>query len=535
MGVLVAPVEARHESLLARAASALGERGRTIALVTAATVLATLIAGYHPYSEDGGIYVASVKQLLDPGLYPHDAAFAMEPSRWSLFAPAVAGLVRLAHVPLPWVLLALHVASVWATLFAADMLASRLSVRREARGGAVVLLACWLGLPVAGTALYVMDPYLTARSLATPAMILAIIGTLDATQRPDPARRGRGWALWGGGLAVCVTMHPLTAMYAGFATTLLACIRARSHAVRVWGVAGLCAAATIGAACMQMLAPPESGSYTQAALSRSYWFFSEWQWYEIAGLVAPLVILGIVAWTRRAPRWHDPAVGFQNAVSGLALMAVIVGAIASVIAMLFAHEKASTHLLARLQPLRMFQAVYVVMIIMLGGWLGEHVLRRSVWRWGVAIALLGGAMFGVARAEYSGSEHLELPWLEAKNPWVQTFEWVRSNTPKDALFAVDADYVHTAYEDAQGFRAIAERSMLPDRSKDGGEASIAPDLADTWARGVAAQDHLNAISDDERVVLLRPLGVTWVVLDAEAKTALPCPYASANARVCRLM
>ena len=124
--------------------------------------------------------------------------------------------------------------------------------------------------------------------------------------------------------------------------------------------------------------------------------------------------------------------------------------------------------------------------------------------------------------------------MQSKNSWVQAFEWIRANTPTDALFAMDADYIHAPGEDAQNFRAIAERSVLPDASKDGGEASIAPDLAKAWAQGVRAQDGLSAASDAERVARLRPLGVTWVVLDAGAQTQFECPYANASVRVCRL-
>jgi hypothetical protein len=525
----------------------LGERAFGGTVVTAATLLAVGVAGYHPYAEDGGIYAAGVKRLLDAGLYTQDAAFVMEPARWSLFAPVVAGLVRLTHLPLEWMLLALHVASVWATLLAARMLAGRCFSQNAARAGSVVLLACWLGLPVAGTALYVMDPYLTARSVATPAMLLAMVGALDVMGGgwEDSARRRRGCAMWVAGLAVCAAMHPLTAMYAAFATVVLACVRARRSMVQVWGVAGVGVTAIAGAACAQVLAPAESAAYVRAALSRSYWFLSEWRWYEVAGLVAPLMILSWVAWlgARRGRGWMvrshiaESRCGAPELVesrNALARMAVIAGAMACAVAILFAREGAAAHLVARMQPLRMFQSVYVVMIVMLGGWLGERGLRRSAWRWAAAVALLGGVMFGAAQAEYPSTRHAELPWMQPKNAWMQAFDWVRGNTAKDAAFAMDADYIHAAGEDAQSFRAIAERSVLPDFSKDGGEASIAPDLADAWARGVAAQQGLNTISDAERVARLQPLGVTWMVLDAGARTALDCPYANNSVRVCKL-
>jgi hypothetical protein len=70
------------------------ERSLAAALVTALTLLALLIHGYHPYAEDGGIYLPEIKRLLDPRLYPYGAEFVVGHLRYSVFAPLVAGLVR---------------------------------------------------------------------------------------------------------------------------------------------------------------------------------------------------------------------------------------------------------------------------------------------------------------------------------------------------------------------------------------------------------------------------------------------------------
>jgi hypothetical protein len=215
-------------------------------------------------------------------------------------------------------------------------------------------------------------------------------------------------------------------------------------------------------------------------------------------------------------------------------MAVVVGATAWVVAMLFARTGAATHLVARLQPLRAFQVVYLVMVMMLGARLGERMLRRSAWRWCAAALLLGGVMFAAARGAFPSSNHLELPGRTARNAWVQAFVWIRENTAKDAMFALDADYINARGEDAQCFRAIAERSALPDYSKDGGEASIAPELTDAWEGGQAAQSGLSAMTDMERLRAFEPLGVTWVVVDSRAGTGLSCPYANDSVKVCRL-
>ncbi len=508
-------------------------------LVSALTLLALAIHGYHPYAEDGGLYLAGVKRLLNPALYPQVTAFVLEPMRFSLFAPLIsmiAAKVGQGHLSLPLVLLTFHLATIWASLFAAWLLASRCWTTRAACAGAVVLLSCWLALPVAGTALVLMDPYLTARSISTPCMILALVAALDLTEpngtehiAANPRRR-RARLLWLASIALAAAMHPLMAAYALGATLMLASVRSANLRTRVWRTAALSAAALATAFLLQQTAWPESPAYLAVALTRAYWFPAAWSWYELVGLAAPLAILALVASKSSLPA-QAPA-----ARRALAKMAVSAGATAWLIAMLFARAAAPTHLVARVQPLRVFQIVYLVLVLMLGAKLGESTLRRSIWRWAGAILLLGGIMLAAERHQFSNSNHLELPWSAPRNPWVKAFLWIRDNTPNDALFALDADYINAPGEDAQCFRAIAERSSLPDYSKDGGEASIAPELTGAWSVGQQAQRGLNAPSSTDvlRLAALTPLGVSWILLDTPTATRFDCPYQSAAVKVCRL-
>jgi hypothetical protein len=507
------------------------ERGFALLLVSALTLLAFAVHGYHPYAEDGGLYIAGVKRLLDPSLYPHQTAFVLEPMRFSLFAPLVAALVRLSRLGLPVVLLALHLVSIWVMLFAAWMLAARCWAGRTARAGAVMLLACWLTLPVAGTALFLMDPYVTARSFSTPCMLLALVGALDLTV--SSTTRRRGLCLCACSLALATAMHPLMAAYALWATLALVLIRS-SHPL--WATASLAIVTLAAAACLQLTAKLESAAYTRVALTRTYWFPAMWAWYELAGLAAPLAILLAFAWTtsRRTP--PPNSIQVSGARQALARMAIAVGIIACLVALGFARVSAASHLVARMQPLRAFQIVYLIMVLLLGAKLGESVLRRSPGRWVAALCLLGGIMFAVQCATFPHSYHAEVPWTTPRNPWTQAFLWVRESAPKDALFALDADYINAPGEDAQSFRAIAERSALPDYSKDGGEASIAPDLTAAWTAGQIIQRGLSAPSktDGQRIAALRPLGVSWIVLESAAATAFDCPYRNAAVTVCRL-
>jgi hypothetical protein len=150
---------------------------------------------------------------------------------------------------------------------------------------------------------------------------------------------------------------------------------------------------------------------------------------------------------------------------------------------------------------------------------------------------MAASMVASQRATFPASQHLELPWrvdTPAQNPWSRAFLWVRDHTPLNALFALDANYITLPGEDAQTFRATAQRSTLPDFSKDGGEASITPALADLWQQGVAAQTGLSTEPDAVRFARLRPFGVTWMVLRSEARTAYPCPYNNGVVKICSL-
>ena len=143
-------------------------------------------------------------------------------------------------------------------------------------------------------------------------------------------------------------------------------------------------------------------------------------------------------------------------------------------------------------------------------------------------------MFAGQRLTYPESYHVEWPGQTPQNRWQQAFLWIRGNTPRDAVFALDNDYIESAGEDAQGFRATAERSAVADWFKDGGIASNFPAAAGPWWQGANATAQLNRATDEQRVARLQPFGVTWIVLSAEANTSFPCPFINARVRVCRL-
>jgi hypothetical protein len=500
--------------------------------VTALTLLAFAVHGYHPYAEDGGLYMAGIKRVLDPGMYPHRSEFVLEHLRFSVFAPMVAAAVRGSGLSLEVVLLLLQLASFWTTLLAGWMLAARCYSRREVQVGAVALLAVWLTLPIAGTSLMLMDPYVTARSISTPCALLALVGALAflLPKNSTAGARRRGLALCGVSLTVAALVHPLMAGYALACVLSLGAVLPSDRKTRALASIGLLVAGAGTAMAIQSMSLSENVGYLSVAMTRRYWFLSEWQWYEWIGVAAPLLILGWVATARRDEGDEARIV--------LARMAVVVGGIATVVAVLFARVGLTTHLVARLQPLRVFQLVYVVMILAVGAELAERVLQRHAVRWVAVFGMLATVMVLVERQTFPASAHIELPaqlqWSAPSNAWVQAFLWIRQNTPKDALLALDADYITKPGEDAQSFRAIAERSALPDYSKDGGEASITPELTSAWVEGQAAQSGLSDATDAHRIAVLKPLGVDWVVLERSAITAFACDYANEAVKVCRL-
>ena len=488
------------------------------------TGLVLLVHGYHPYAEDGGLYVAGIEKVLDPALYGAHAEFVTAPMRFSLFAPFIAKLVRLMDVSLPWMLLAVYGVTAWLTLFAAWRLAAHITASLPGRLGAVTLLACWFALPIAGTSLLLMDPYVTARSFSTPLTLLALGAAMEAISANGPWHTRWAWLQCSGALGAAFLLHPLMAGYGCVSVALLAMLGSRKRWVRVGGPVALAGAGICVAAVLQVRTPPESAAYVQVAMTRTYWFLSQWAWYERLGAVVPLLAVALLGLR-----------GESRERVLLARTALVLGCLSLLVALVFARAALQVHTVARLQPLRCLQLVYVVMTLLLGAWLGEHWLRGQALRWCGMVAVAGGALFVAERRTYPASAHLELPGESPVNPWEQAFLWARDHTPKQAVFALDARYItRGTEEDAQSFRAIAERNALADYSKDGGEAAVTPQLTAAWVRGQTAQTGLETESDAAREAAVRPLGVTWVILETGSRTGWTCPYANSVVKVCRL-
>jgi hypothetical protein len=190
--------------------------------------------------------------------------------------------------------------------------------------------------------------------------------------------------------------------------------------------------------------------------------------------------------------------------------------------------------LARLQPLRSLHLLYMLLFLIMGGLLGEFVLKNRVWRWLTLFVPLGVGMFIAQRDLFPASAHIEWPGVAPKNEWAQAFVWVRDNTPVDAVFALDPDFMQLPGEDTIGFRCLAERSRLADLSKDSGAVSMFPPLAEDWWTEVQAQTPWKSFHAEDFLRLRNRYGVNWVVVQQPGVAGLDCAYQNAAVRVCRI-
>ena len=472
-------------------------------------IAAVAIHGYHLGADDAAIYIPGIKKAADPTLFPSGAEFFMSHAHLSLFANIVGGSARLTRAPMDLAIFAWHFACILLLLVACRRLLSLCFVTERARWAGIAVVAGALSVPVAGTALVIMDPYLTARSLSTPMTVFAV-----ASCAAGQWKRALLWVL------ATALIHPQMAAYGAAFVAIYGAAKACESVSSAIPQAGPVFYA--GAPLLLTFEAP-SGPAREALLSRTYFFVFTWTWYEWVGVFAPLAILW---WfSKRVRRNTTPAfIAICRALVPLALLATA--------AAVFLELSPRLENFARLQPMRALHIVYVVFFALFGAVLGEYALKDSVLRWALLFTCLAASMCAVQLAAYPESAHVEWPGTSARNPWISAFLWIRSNTPKNALFALDPRYMLSPGEDEHGFRAIAERSALADEVKDSGAASLFPSLADEWKSEVVAEDRDFAARDFRE--LAKDYHVNWVVTMRPLPAGLRCPYRNDEVLVCRV-
>ncbi len=477
-------------------------------------ILAVAVQGYHLGVDDGAIYVPGIKKFFDPQLYPFGAEFFQHHSRMSIFAPLVALVARAVHLPIDVAIFLSYFFCIFFLLVTVWRLACICFLSARARWAAVSLLAALLTVPIAGTALVISDPYLTARSLSTPLTLLAIEFFLRG-------KKGAAFLL----IFVTALVHPQMAVF-GIGFMIFDALPLYSSAEKPNPVRTAAVVALSPSHWFQGFNfHPVYGTYREVLYSRTFFFASLWQWYEWIGVLLPLAILH--ALTRLQPRNTLPM--FQRICRAL----VPFGIFSTIVFLILSSNRHLANF-TRLQPMRSFDVIYVLFFILLGGLLGEYVLKNSVWIWLALFVPLSIGMFAVNRATYSHSPHIEWPNRTEANPWISAFFWVRQNTPKDAVFALDPRYLAIPEEDQHGFRAIAERSVLADAVKDSGVVSLFPQLTPDWEaqqQAVAGWNHFQAA---DFIRLAHQYPVTWVILQGPIPDGFDCPYHNSAVEVCRI-
>jgi hypothetical protein len=475
---------------------------------------AVLVQGYHPYAEDAEIYLPGVEKILHPELFPTGQEFFLSHAHMTLFPNVVAFSLRVTHLPMEAGLFLWHLASVFLLLLACWELSGLFFPdANRARWGGVCLVAALLTIPVAGTALYIMDQYLNPRNLAAFAGIFMLARTVE--------KKYLRAVLW---LAFAACMHPLMWVFPFSFCLLFVVMKRFEGRWRTQGATGLAALLWIP------LSPAASAAYHEAAKRHGFHYIQRWAWYEVLGAVAPLMLFW---WLARMARGRM-ARGRRWPVVGRVSRAFVVYGLIYLVGALVVDLPARFEALARLQPLRSLHFLYIVMFVMMGGFLVEYVLKDRVWRWLLVFVPLTLGMFMGQRALFPASAHVEWPGAAPKNPWAQAFVWVRQNTPANATFAIDPEYMGIAGEDEIGFRCLAERSQLADAVKDNGVVSMFPALAEEWWAQVQAQTPWKGFRAEDFLRLKHNYGASWVVVEQPGVGGLDCPYQNNAVRVCRI-
>jgi hypothetical protein len=471
---------------------------------------ALLVHGYHPFAEDAEIYLPGVERILNPNLFPVGREFFASHASLTLFPNLIALSIRAAHLPLEVALFLWHVASIFLLLLACWELSSICFTSARARWGGVCLVAALLTIPVAGTALYIMDQYLNPRNLAAFAGVFAVTRMLEK----------KYWktALW---IAFAACMHPLMWTFP-FSFCALLVLMDRFEK-RLPGAATNGAAGLLGLGIPLALAP--SPAYHEAAKLHGFHYIQRWEWYELLGIAAPLVLFWWFARIARGRHW-----AMVERVGRAFVFYGVVFLVAAVAVDLPARFES----LARLQPLRSLHLLYIVMFVLAGGLLGEYVLQNRAWRWLLLFVPLSAGMFLAQRSLFPASAQVEWPGVAPRNPWAQAFVWIRENTPVDAVFALDPQYMHIDGEDEIGFRCLAERSRLADWVKDNGVVSMFPPLAEKWWAQVQAQTPWGKFGLEDLMRLKQKYGVGWAVVQQPGIAGLHCAYQNSAVQVCAL-
>jgi hypothetical protein len=416
------------------------------------TTLGLAVMGYHPGFEDDGIYLTAVKFKLNPAFYSHDSGFFRFQMQASYFDNWVAGFVRWTGISVAATELLWQFASIALIVFGCWMIARRLFPEARVQWAGVALVTAMFTLPAAGTALFLVDQHLHPRTIATGFILLAVSRILS----------GKSWQAVPF-LLLAIFLHPLMAAFGISFCFFLAMVllEPKPHWLRRWRGAGHISMAAAFVPLGWVFEPPNP-AWRQSIEMRKYLFLYRWEWYEWLGALAPLFLFWLL--------WGVARKRGETLLARFALAVFLYGVFHQAVAMILQGFPALIRLIP-LQPMRFLHLIYFFLMLVGGCLLGKYLLKASPWRWAVFLLVINAGMFASQRLQFSGSEHFELPGRASANPWLQAFAWIRQNTPTDAFFALDPEYLAAPGENYHSFRALAEGSFRP---REDGPASSLP-------------------------------------------------------------
>jgi hypothetical protein len=478
------------------------------------TIFGLAVMGYHPGIEDDGVYLAAIKSDLNPALYPHDADFFRVQLQATVFDTWIADFVHYTRIPIAATEFFFQFASIALIVFACWLIARRLFKEARAQWAGVALVTAMFTLPVAGTALYLVDQHLHPRNMATAIILLAVSRILAG-------KRWQAVPL----LLLSFLLHPIMgAMGISFCLFVTLVMLEPLHLwVRSWRSAEIGTVAAFVP--LGWIFEPPTFIWRGAVATRTYMCFYHWEWYEWLGAIAPLFLFWLL--------WYLAKKRNEKRLGRFALAIFFYGVFQMAVAMIIVGVPALMRLLP-MQPMRFLQLVYVFMTLIGGCLIGKYLLKASVWRWAVFLVLINVGMFVSQRTLFADCEHLELPGRSSSNPWLQAFSWIRTNTPTNAYFALDPEYLAAPGEDYHGFRALAERSQLADNIKDTAVVTQVPELGEAWARQTKAEKGWSHFQTADFERLKTEFGVTWVLLSTAQPVKMDCPWHNATLTVCRI-
>jgi hypothetical protein len=482
----------------------------TLLLALAFSVLGFTVMGYHPGAEDDGVYLSAIKADLNPALFPHDSDFFRLQLQATVFDGWMAHFVHATGISVAWAELIWQFVSLFVILWACQSIAAQLFEEPAAQWSAVALVSAMFTLPVAGTALYLVDQHLHPRAVATALVLIAISRILAG-------KRWHALPL----LILSVVLHPIMGILGVSFCFFLTVSLLDPVPVQVRAIT------KIAASFMPLgwIFESPSPDWRQALNTRTYYFLSRWAWYEWLGALAPLLLFWLL--------WRFAQKRGETKLARLAL-AIFLYSLFQFLVAVIALDVPALVRLTPMQPMRFLHLVYVFLCLIAGGLIGKYLLRTRLWRWAAFLLIANGAMFLSQRALFAGTPHLELPSRASSNPWLQAFAWIRQNTPRDAYFTLDPNYMAEPGEDYHSFRALAERSELSDAVKDAAVATQVPSLATVWREQQAAQAGWKGygLADFER--LKAEFGVNWTLVAYPAASGLDCKWHNDTLSVCKI-